>query len=105
GDPTVVTPRARPVPQGSFMIGRAFFGWTRAITKKGSAMAETAGGGRVIEAIEAPAPGDWKIAPAHSEAAFVARYLMVTKVRGVFRDFSGISHIAEMPEGAWDSVR
>lgn len=66
-------------------------------------MAETEGV-RIIEGIEAPAPGDWKIDPAHSEAAFVARYLMVTKVRGVFREFSGMVHIAEVPEESWVEV-
>jgi polyisoprenoid-binding protein YceI len=64
-------------------------------------MAETAEGVRIIEGIEAPAPGDWKIDQAHTEVAFVARYLMVTKVRGVFREFSGMLHIAEKPEDSW----
>jgi polyisoprenoid-binding protein YceI len=66
-------------------------------------MAETEGG-RIVQGIEAPAPGTWEIDPAHSELAFVARYLMVTKVRGVFREFSGTLHIAEKPEDSWVEV-
>ena len=53
---------------------------------------------RMVNGVEAPAPGDWNIDPAHSELAFIARYLMVTKVRGGFGDFSGTLHIAENPE-------
>lgn len=60
-------------------------------------MAETEGV-RIIEGIEAPAPGDWNIDPAHSELAFIARYLMVTKVRGGFGEWEGTFHIAEVPE-------
>lgn len=33
--------------------------------------------------------GTWAIDPAHSEVGFVARHLMVTKVRGSFSDVSG----------------
>lgn len=33
--------------------------------------------------------GTWQIDPAHSELGFVARHLMVTKVRGQFREFEG----------------
>lgn len=34
-------------------------------------------------------PGKWIIDPAHSTLGFVARHLMVSKVRGRFTDFSG----------------
>lgn len=34
-------------------------------------------------------PGSWTIDPAHSEVAFVARHLMVAKVRGKFTAFTG----------------
>jgi polyisoprenoid-binding protein YceI len=60
-------------------------------------MAESEGV-RTINGIEAPAPGDWNIDPAHSEVAFIARYLMVTKVRGGFGEWEGTFHIAEVPE-------
>jgi len=56
---------------------------------------------RMVNGVEAPAPGDWNVDPAHSELAFIARYLMVTKVRGGFTDFSGTLHIAEKPEESW----
>ncbi len=58
----------------------------------------------MVNGVEAPAPGDWNIDPAHSELAFIARYLMVTKVRGGFTDFSGTLHIAEKPEESWVEI-
>ena len=60
-------------------------------------MAESEGV-RTINGVEAPGPGDWNIDPAHSELAFIARYLMVTKVRGGFGEWEGTFHIAEVPE-------
>jgi polyisoprenoid-binding protein YceI len=33
--------------------------------------------------------GTWTIDPSHSELGFVARHLMVTKVRGQFKEFEG----------------
>jgi polyisoprenoid-binding protein YceI len=53
---------------------------------------------RIIGGIEAPAPGRWEIDPAHTAIAFVAKYLMVTKVRGHFSEFSGFVEVAERPE-------
>ena len=32
-------------------------------------------------------PGTWTVDPSHSEVGFVARHLMVTKVRGQFKEF------------------
>jgi polyisoprenoid-binding protein YceI len=61
-------------------------------------------GVRTINGIEAPAQGTWEIDPAHSDLAFVARYLMVTRVRGGFGEFSGTFHIAEAPEESWVEV-
>jgi polyisoprenoid-binding protein YceI len=58
-------------------------------------------GSRIIQGIEAPGPGTWEIDPAHTSVAFVARYLMVTKVRGHFSEFSGAIHVAERPEDSW----
>jgi polyisoprenoid-binding protein YceI len=43
------------------------------------------------------APGTWTIDPAHSTVGFVARHLMITKVRGRFTDFSGSLEVAENP--------
>lgn len=39
--------------------------------------------------------GTWTIDPTHSEVGFVARHLMVTKVRGSFADVSGTVEVAE----------
>ena len=40
-------------------------------------------------------PGTWTIDPAHTEIGFVARHLMVSKVRGRFADFSGTVEVAD----------
>jgi polyisoprenoid-binding protein YceI len=42
-------------------------------------------------------PGTWNVDPAHSSVGFVARHLMLTKVRGHFGDFDGRVTIAEDP--------
>ena len=39
--------------------------------------------------------GTWAIDPTHTEVGFVARHLMVTKVRGSFTDVSGTVEVAE----------
>ena len=44
-----------------------------------------------------PTSGTWVIDPAHTSIEFVARHLMVTKVRGRFTDFSGTIEIADDP--------
>jgi len=47
------------------------------------------------QALDALTPGTWTIDPSHSSVGFVARHLMVSKVRGEFRSFSGALTIAE----------
>lgn len=47
--------------------------------------------------LSALTPGTWTVDPAHSTIGFVARHLMITKVRGRFTDFSGSLEIAENP--------
>jgi polyisoprenoid-binding protein YceI len=42
-------------------------------------------------------PGTWHVDAAHSSVGFVARHLMITKVRGHFTDFSGTLEIAPDP--------
>jgi polyisoprenoid-binding protein YceI len=42
-------------------------------------------------------PGTWNVDPSHSTVGFVARHLMITKVRGRFTDFSGVLEIAPNP--------
>jgi polyisoprenoid-binding protein YceI len=61
-------------------------------------------GSRTIQGIEAPAAGTWEIDPGHTSVAFVARYLMVTKVRGHFSGFSGAVHVAERPGESWAEI-
>jgi polyisoprenoid-binding protein YceI len=40
-------------------------------------------------AIPGYVPGRWTIDPVHSDVSFTARHMMVSKVRGHFRDFEG----------------
>jgi len=51
----------------------------------------TSNTGTIIE------PGTWTIDASHSSVEFVARHLMVTKVRGVFGDVEGTITIADDP--------
>jgi polyisoprenoid-binding protein YceI len=53
---------------------------------------------RTVEGRELPPAGRYNIDPSHSEVAFIARHMMISKVRGRFRKFSGIIDIAENPE-------
>jgi polyisoprenoid-binding protein YceI len=39
--------------------------------------------------------GTWAIDPTHSEVGFVARHLMVSKVRGSFTDVAGTVHVKD----------
>jgi polyisoprenoid-binding protein YceI len=52
---------------------------------------------RIVNGKELPAPGIWRIDPSHSEVHFVARHMMISKVRGRFRNFSGSIRVAEDP--------
>jgi polyisoprenoid-binding protein YceI len=45
-----------------------------------------------------PSPGEYVIDTAHSSVEFVARHMMVSRVRGRFAGFSGTLTIAEVPE-------
>ena len=42
-------------------------------------------------------PGVWNVDPVHSSIGFVARHLMISKVRGTFGTFSGTVTIADDP--------
>src|SRR2546430_3520666 len=53
---------------------------------------------RKLGEIEAPVPGNWVFDPAHTNIMFVARYAMLTKVRGHFNTFDGTIHVAEKPQ-------
>jgi polyisoprenoid-binding protein YceI len=45
-----------------------------------------------------PEPGVWVIDPGHSSLGFEARHMVVTRMRGRFRSFSGEFRIDEVPE-------
>jgi polyisoprenoid-binding protein YceI len=53
---------------------------------------------RTLGGVEAPAIGTYAIDPAHTGVAFVARHMMVSKVRGHFGVFSGSIVVGERPE-------
>ena len=40
-------------------------------------------------------PGTWNVDASHSEVGFIARHLMVSKVRGQFKNFSAVVSIAQ----------
>jgi polyisoprenoid-binding protein YceI len=52
---------------------------------------------REYQGIKIPAPGTFSLDPAHTRVGFVARHLMVSKVRGSFNQVSGKIVIAEEP--------
>src|SRR6185436_3533354 len=52
---------------------------------------------RTLGTRQIPSPGRWIIDPVHSHLTFVARHMMISKVRGQFREFSGTIEIAENP--------
>src|SRR5262249_38965317 len=56
---------------------------------------------RVIEGLALPEPGEWQLDPVHTSVEFVARHLMVSKVRGRFPGVTGTLHVAEAPAGSW----
>lgn len=60
-------------------------------------MSDTSTSTRTFEGVEVPAPGTFQLDPSHTEVAFVARHLMVTKVRGRFSEFEGTITVAEEP--------
>jgi polyisoprenoid-binding protein YceI len=53
---------------------------------------------RSVDGHTVPAAGSWTVDQAHSTVEFVARHLMVTKVRGRFADYDAAITIAERPE-------
>ncbi len=53
---------------------------------------------RVVDGRDVPAVGTWVIDPTHTQAEFVARHLMVSKVRGGFDGVSGTIEVAEDPK-------
>lgn len=52
---------------------------------------------RTVSGVTLPQPGVYTIDPTHTRVGFVARHLMVTKVRGHFADVTGSITVAEHP--------
>src|SRR5687767_8550326 len=52
---------------------------------------------RVVDGVTLPAAGTYVLDPFHTRIGFIARHLMVTKVRGNFAEFDGSITIAEDP--------
>ena len=50
---------------------------------------------RVVDGVQLPAPGTYVLDPSHTRIGFIARHLMVTKVRGSFAEFVGSITIAD----------
>jgi len=59
---------------------------------------------RTIEGHLVPAAGTWAVDTSHSQVEFVARHLMVTKVRGRFTDSDVSLAIAQRPEDSTVAV-
>ncbi|NIH81641.1 YceI family protein [Amycolatopsis viridis] len=59
---------------------------------------------RVLEGVELPAAGTWRIDPGHAEVAFIGRHFMLTKVRGRFTAVDGAVEVAENPADSRVSV-
>ena len=53
---------------------------------------------RTIDGVELPAPGTYSLDPNHVTVGFVARHLVVAKVRGSFRSVAGTITVAEDPQ-------
>jgi polyisoprenoid-binding protein YceI len=53
---------------------------------------------RTVDGVDVPIPGRWVIDAPHSSLAFEARHVVVTRMRGRFRQSSGEFLIAERPE-------
>jgi polyisoprenoid-binding protein YceI len=70
-------------------------------------MAETAAqtaATSMLDGIEVPGQGTWEIDPAHTGVSFLARYMMLSKVRGHFTRFGGQIHVGPTPEESWVEV-
>ncbi len=59
---------------------------------------------RTVDGRNVPTAGTWNVDASHSTVGFVARHLMVTKVRGSFTDYSIELVIADRPEDSTVAV-
>ena len=53
---------------------------------------------RMLNGVDLPAPGVWRIDPGHAEVAFIGRHFGLTRVRGRFVGIDGYVRIAEAIE-------
>jgi polyisoprenoid-binding protein YceI len=59
---------------------------------------------RTVNGVALPTPGTYTLDPTHTRIGFVARHLMVTKVRGHFAAFEGTITIADEPHASTANV-
>ena len=59
---------------------------------------------RSVDGRNVPTAGTWTVDASHSTVGFIARHLMVTKVRGSFTDYSVALVIADRPEDSTIAV-
>jgi len=52
---------------------------------------------RVVEGVTIPAPGTFALDLSHTQVGFVARHMMVSKIRGRFTDYEGTLVVADDP--------
>jgi len=57
----------------------------------------TVGLTRVVDGVTLPTPGTFVLDKSHTQVGFVARHLMVSKVRGRFGDYEGTIVVAQDP--------
>ena len=60
---------------------------------------------RRVDGRTLPHPGPWVFEAGNSEIAFVVKHMMISKVRGVFREFAGQIVVAERPEDSTATLR
>jgi polyisoprenoid-binding protein YceI len=53
---------------------------------------------RTVDGRLLPAVGEWAFEAGNSAVTFTVKHLMISKVRGSFREFSGHVHVGEKPE-------
>ena len=53
---------------------------------------------RLVDNRDLPVAGRWQVDTSHSSVEFVARHLMIARVRGRFTDFAGTIDVGDTPE-------
>jgi polyisoprenoid-binding protein YceI len=59
---------------------------------------------RILHGVDLPHPGTYALDPTHTRIGFVARHLMVTKVRGNFAKFEGSITVGDDPQASTADV-